>query len=212
MEKSPQPAGGKKPCEKGWKAAHGWHLYMLAMLAFNIIVFLPPVFLSMGYGGIAHSLYEGLHPTCHQLDSRSLCYFPQGKQIIRDCVAEEEGLVFRRSEQIVSEGGGVGYKIGVCSRDVAIYLFMLIGAFFWPFYAKGKEAGGIWPKPIWLLLAMVPIALDGGTQILGWRESTNLLRIITGAIIGFVMPFYLIPVMNQLLNPLIGGILHKIRK
>jgi len=213
MEKKAHMAEEKKPvCKKGWENAYGWHLYIIAMLLFNAIVIAPAILLSAGHGEIAHPMYEALHATCHQLDSRSLCYFPDSGQIIGNCVAEEKGLVLQRSEQIASAGGAVGYKLGVCSRDIAIYLFMLLGALFWPFYAKGKEAGGLWPKPIWLLLAMAPIAIDGGTQFIGLRVSSNLLREITGAIIGFAMPFYLIPLMNQLLNPLIGDILRKIRK
>ncbi|MEM3127031.1 MAG: DUF2085 domain-containing protein, partial [Candidatus Woesearchaeota archaeon] len=35
--------------------------------------------------------------------------------------------------------------------------------------------------PIWILiLATIPIGIDGITQLLGWRECTNDIRIITG--------------------------------
>jgi uncharacterized membrane protein len=46
------------------------------------------------------------------------------------------------------------------------------------------------------VLAIIPIALDGGTQLIGLRESTNLLRAITGSIAGFAFSFYFIPMLN----------------
>jgi len=37
-----------------------------------------------------------------------------------------------------------------------------------------------------VVLGLLPIAVDGFTQLFGWRESTNELRVITGAPGGFV--------------------------
>jgi len=37
-----------------------------------------------------------------------------------------------------------------------------------------------------VFVGLLPIAMDGFTQLFGWRESTNLLRVITGAPGGFV--------------------------
>jgi uncharacterized membrane protein len=71
---------------------------------------------------------------------------------------------------------------------------MLIGGLVLPFMQDTKS-GKV--PPIWIfILAMVPIGVDGLTQLLGWRESTNEIRMITGAIIGMVIPFYLIPTMK----------------
>jgi uncharacterized membrane protein len=36
-----------------------------------------------------------------------------------------------------------------------------------------------------VLLTLLPVALDGFTQLFGWRESTNALRVLTGAITGW---------------------------
>jgi uncharacterized membrane protein len=42
------------------------------------------------------------------------------------------------------------------------------------------------PKlPVWAYaLMLVPIAVDGTTQLIGWRESTWLLRLLTGGLFG----------------------------
>ena len=36
-----------------------------------------------------------------------------------------------------------------------------------------------------ILLALLPVAVDGFTQLFGWRESTNGLRVLTGAFTGW---------------------------
>ena len=75
---------------------------------------------------------------------------------------------------------------------------MLFGGLVMPFLydVKGRKTPTIWI----LVLAAVPVAIDGGTQLIGMRESTNSLRLFTGAIIGFVIPFFLIPLVNDLIH------------
>ena len=49
------------------------------------------------------------------------------------------------------------------------------------------------PKKRWIILVFTPIILDVFTQTIGLRESTNIIRIITGALAGFTAPFYIYP-------------------
>jgi len=81
---------------------------------------------------------------------------------------------------------------------MAIYAAMLLGGLLMPFLydVRSRKTPTIWI----LILAIVPIAIDGGTQLIGMRESTNSLRLFTGAIIGFVIPFFLIPLVNDLIH------------
>jgi len=58
-----------------------------------------------------------------------------------------------------------------------------------------KELPSLW----WLVVAAIPMAIDGGTQWIGLRESTNLLRFLTGSLLGFVCAYYLIPLVNILI-------------
>lgn len=46
---------------------------------------------------------------------------------------------------------------------------------------------------IWFAVALVPLAIDGATQLTGFRESTNLLRLITGAISGGAIIWFIYP-------------------
>jgi len=174
---------------------YSWWLYLAAMLIFNILIFAPPVLLANGYNDIAEPAYFAWSFTCHQLDSRSLCYFPNGKNIIDDCTAQDGNLYYDKNISPVRDGF-VGYKLPVCSRDIAIYLFMLLGGFAWPLFFKPNSTKWL---PLWILiLALLPTAIDGFSQFLGMRESTNAIRLMTGAIMGFAMAFYIIPLLNDI--------------
>ena len=197
---------------------YGLLFYLSIMFLFNLLIFAPPLLLASGNTELAEPLYFGFSFTCHQLDTRSLCYYESGFPI-RYCEGAKERqrnmIIATDDLGLLSDGclsGSdcivrIGYKFPVCSRDIGIYFFLLIGGILYPFIKKPTTE--IWPHPKWLLLAMIPIGLDGGTQLLGLRESTNELRLITGAIIGFTAAFYLVPMLNQIINPLIQDLLKK---
>jgi uncharacterized membrane protein len=153
--------------------------YMAVVFLLNVLIFVTPFLAREGI-----FLYDLFSPFCHQLTQRSFCLFDDG---IRDC----SGPYLK--ENVVVVNGKVGYKFPVCARDMAIYFFMLIGGIVLPLFdLKSKRI-----PPIWLfVLAIAPMALDGLTQAMGLRESTNLIRVITGAPAGFAIPFYLIPTLN----------------
>jgi uncharacterized membrane protein len=69
-------------------------------------------------------------------------------------------------------------KMPVCARCASIYVATALGLVFFRLKGFGKKEF----KMNWLLFALLfaPTALDGTTQLLGWRESTNLLRLATG--------------------------------
>ena len=80
-----------------------------------------------------------------------------------------------------------GNQMPFCARCVAIYTFMAIGIAFtvfplMPYYDRLNDL-----KPWWLVLALVPIGIDGLGQLFGYWESTNLMRFITGGLCGFVV-------------------------
>jgi uncharacterized membrane protein len=70
-------------------------------------------------------------------------------------------------------------QMPVCARCASIYVFTGAGLIF----LKLRGYGAREFKMNWLLLALLlaPTGLDGTTQLLGWRESTNALRLVTGA-------------------------------
>jgi uncharacterized membrane protein len=86
-----------------------------------------------------------------------------------------------------------GEQLPVCARDTAVYAALLATTLIYPL-VRALPTREI-PSKWYLVVFLFPIALDGGTQLIGLRESTNMLRIITGAIAGSIVPFYLIPLM-----------------
>jgi uncharacterized membrane protein len=103
----------------------------------------------------------------------------------------------------------VGYKIAVCQRDVAIYIAIIVFGLL--FAITGRRL-----KPLhwiaWLLIGIVPIGLDGFSQLFSqlnlsflnldinaifpYRESTPFLRVLTGALFGFATAWFGLPYME----------------
>lgn len=69
-------------------------------------------------------------------------------------------------------------KMPVCARCASIYVATALGLI----YFRLKGFGVKEFKLDWMLMGLlfVPTGLDGVTQMFGWRESTNLLRLIAG--------------------------------
>lgn len=71
-----------------------------------------------------------------------------------------------------------GVQMPVCARCVSIYMATAIGLIFFRLKGFGDREF----RMNWILLALlfVPTGIDGLTQLFGWRESTNALRLVTG--------------------------------
>jgi uncharacterized membrane protein len=84
-----------------------------------------------------------------------------------------------------------GYQICLCQRCLAIYTSMLLAGITLAFLRKRRSV----PNLTWWMwvIAMIPMALDGGTQLFGWRESNVWLRLLTGAIFGIGTAMFLLP-------------------
>ena len=93
-----------------------------------------------------------------------------------------------------------GHKMGVCARCFGIYTGVLFGMLIYPLVRRLDNFKT--PNRWYLILALIPIGIDGTTQLLGLRESFNELRFITGFIGGFVALFYILPVFLSTLKDL----------
>lgn len=194
-------------------------LAMINLLVF-IFVGLPfaaPTLMKAGIETPARWIY-GIYspPLCHQLAYRSwFLYGDQPAYPLEGVSADESALSFEdvsglRAEDLqqASEFIGndrIGFKVALCERDVGIYAGILLGGIL--FALSGKRIKSI-PLLMWFILGVLPIALDGGSQLLGavapfnlpdflYRESTPLLRSLTGGLFGLMNAWLAFPLMEE---------------
>lgn len=175
-----------------WLARHWLAVFNVLVALFVGLPFLAPVLMEAGAAGPANLIYAAYAPTCHQLPERSFFLF--GREIVYDVHELEatgalpEGLNILQRQALRWKGTAeAGFKTALCQRDLAIYGSILLSGLLFAALRRGlKGRDGKLPKlPLWLYgLLLLPILIDGGTQLLGLRESDWMLRLLTGAIFG----------------------------
>lgn len=194
---------------------------ILMFLYFGLAI-LAPIMMKAGAPLPANILYAIYKPFCHQFGFRSFflfgeqTYYPLAEAGIPGVKTFEEITGFqdlrnpaaysRLQARQFTGNEQVGYKMALCERDIAIYggifLFGLL------FAASGRRI-----KPLhwilWVAVGMVPIGLDGFSQLfsqmdwrflaslLPYRESTPLLRLLTGGIFGIATAWFAYPYMEE---------------
>ena len=82
-------------------------------------------------------------------------------------------------------------KFGVCSRCTMVYFGFLLASIVYPFV---RRLNNLDLPPIWILLAVAGlVVLDAGLDIFGIWKNSFVSREITGALIGLILPFYIVP-------------------
>jgi uncharacterized membrane protein len=81
-----------------------------------------------------------------------------------------------------------GAPMPICARCTAIYGGILIGVLLLRLLPELRERTA---RTV-LIAAALPMAIDGGTQLLRLRESTNLLRVGTGLAFGTALAIWLL--------------------
>ena len=179
-------------------------IYVIYILFFGAVTGIILITPYLAFGSNVDWIYEAFEPLCHQKISRSLCVFSDGNGYwIGDCLPQEGEYIYGMEDREtirVEEDGIIGYKMPACSRDFGLYGAMFLAALIYPLVRQIDDES-VYPA-IFLVAAMVPIGLDGGIQFtsdLGLLpfvyESTNTIRLITGAIAGVAATFYAIPLL-----------------
>lgn len=81
----------------------------------------------------------------------------------------------------------------ICARCTGIYLGLLAGLFAFPLIRMLRER----VMRVVALIAIVPLGLDGVTQLLGFRESVNPLRVATGVIAGLAFGLWILSAVER---------------
>jgi len=89
-------------------------------------------------------------------------------------------------------------KMTVCARCFGIYTGFLAGLIVYPLFMKYIDYKNL--SRWYLIISLLPMAFDGTSQLFGFRESFNLLRLFTGLTFGFTVVFYVIPVFLDVMD------------
>jgi uncharacterized membrane protein len=173
-----------------------------------------PVLMKMGHDRAARWIYAAYSPMCHQLAFRSFFLF--GEQPVYPRAAAGTSWITYGEATTLSENDfvsarhyvgdpDVGFKVALCERDVAIYGGILLAGLAFTFMRKWLPPA---PMVLWVLLGILPIALDGGSQLLSnlpfvpvaVRESTPTLRVVTGLLFGVMNAWLAFPYMEETMN------------
>lgn len=190
--------------------------YMLIFNGFTLLyvglAFLAPVLMNGGKVGSANLIYAVYGKVCHQLSFRSWFLFGDQAAYPREIADLPDLITYGEAtgnnpydlETAVRFRGNevLGYKVAFCQRDIAIYSAILL--FGIVFSITGKKIPSL-PLVAWFILGIVPIGLDGVSQIISqlpWdiiplRESTPLLRSITGGLFGFTTAWFGYPIVEE---------------
>jgi uncharacterized membrane protein len=173
---------------------HWLLLTNLLVAMFLAAPFAAPLLMQLGRADLANLIYSAYQLTCHEWPFRA--YFMFGLQATYSASElQAHGVVgiydFKGSPEL-------GYKVAFCARNVAIYAAVLAAGLV---YARRRYRAA--PLSIGAYsLAMLPMALDGLTQLTGWRESTWELRSVTGAVFGAASVWLLYPRFDRMIASL----------
>ena len=84
-----------------------------------------------------------------------------------------------------------GHKLAVCSRCTGLYAGFAITLLVYPLIRSLRN--NIAPPRIYLILAAIPLGIDFSLTFFGIWENTHTSRLLTGALLGSVAVFYVMP-------------------
>jgi len=195
-----------------WISNHYMFVLNTLVLIYVGLPFLAPILMSAGYTRPATPIYRFYGLVCHQLAFRSWFIFGDQPAYPREA-ADVSGLIpfglatgVGEDDELAARAyvgePGIGYKVALCERDVAIYGGILL--FGLVFSLTGRKIKPL-PWYLWLLVGILPIAIDGFSQLLSqpplgffpYRESTPLLRSMTGFLFGLTTAWFGFPIVEE---------------
>jgi uncharacterized membrane protein len=89
-----------------------------------------------------------------------------------------------------------GHQFGVCSRCTGLYAGFAVAAVAYPLIRSLKTTQT--PPRLWLILAAVPLLIDFALGYFSIWPNNHLSRFSTGALLGAVAVFYIMPGLVEL--------------
>ena len=196
-----------------WLSKHYLAVFNLFIGFYLGMAFVAPILMKVGATTPASWIYRAYGAMCHELAFRSFFLFGE-QPVYPRSVAGVEGLVPYGEATGLDENdlwearsyvGNeiIGYKVSLCQRDVAIYAGILL---FGVVFAVARRRIRSLNWVLWLILGIVPIGLDGLSQLVSQfpiidmlilRESTPFLRTLTGGLFGFITAWFGYPLVEE---------------
>jgi uncharacterized membrane protein len=170
-------------------------LFNVLIGAYVLLPVLAPALLANGAPAIGRLIYILYGPACHQLPERSFFLFgSQATYTLDELRASDlprDAGILERKQYLGNDR--LGYKMAFCQRDTAFYGGLWVGGLIFGLVRKRL-------KPLPLLafgLCLLPMAIDGGTQLVMMRESNWILRTFTGGLAGIASVWMLYPLLEE---------------
>jgi uncharacterized membrane protein len=195
-----------------WLSRHYLALFNLFVFIYVGLPFLAPVLMKVGAPIPAGIIYRGYSFVCHQFAFRSWFLFgeqnayPRSEAHVAGLISYQQATGLNGDDILSARAfignNQLGYKVALCERDVAIYLgILLFGLLFALLRRKTKAIHWV----VWIIFGIIPIGLDGLSQLISqppfslipFRESTPLLRAITGFLFGFLTAWFGYPYVEE---------------
>ncbi len=176
--------------------AQHWLLYVNVLLGiFVLLPFAAPLLMSIGATGPADLIYFFYGLLCHQLPQRS--FFLLGHSGAKVSYSLEEIARAFPHDNILTlrqfVGNEVlGWKVAWSDRMVSMFGSLWLGGFAFGLFRGRKESSraSLGKPVVWLLLAIVPMGLDGFSHVIndavagfsgtGFRDTNAWLQFLTG--------------------------------
>lgn len=206
------------------RLSRNWLKIALAFLfLYTGLSLTAPVLMKAGFEGAANVLYTIYAPMCHQFAFRSWFFF--GDQIAYPRAAAGSDL--KSYESYVAQdphfkginpyewtgdlelasksfkgNEQMGYKTALCERDVAIYGTMFLAGLLFASVRRWLRPAPLW---LYLILGLMPMGLDGFSQMFGYppfeywpvRETVPIFRLVTGALFGLMNVWLAFPYLER---------------
>jgi uncharacterized membrane protein len=201
-----------------WISKHYLALLNAIVFLYVGLPFAAPVLMKVDATLAARVIYKVYSPLCHQFGFRSFFlfgeqpYYPLQQAGLTNIktfeqitgytdVADPYSTSRLDARQYVGDPT-VGYKVALCERDVAIYGAIVV---FGLLYGLTQRRLPALHWTLWFLFALAPIGIDGFSQLfsqfnwpwlqqfLPYRESTPMLRVLTGFLFGFGTAWFAYP-------------------
>ncbi len=168
------------------------HWLLIFLILYGLFVFLPflaPVFMNLGWSAEGNRIYDMYAVMCHQMAQRSFFLFGEKVMYNADQLplrltgASSDALLlrhFRGNETY-------GWKVAWSDRMVSMYGGIWLAGLVYGLLSRTRSM-----KPLkwwWLILLVLPMAVDGGTHMIsdttsglfeGFRYRNEWLAILTG--------------------------------